>query len=182
MPQAAPQTTLGAQVPATSGPAAALIDLILETHHARARELLERMERLVPGVVAAAGSQDSRLPKVREALTALNDEMLAHMTREERVLFPLIKELEELPEVSEADTGALLSPVVCMKREHNFIDEILAELALLTDNFAPPDWASADHRTLLSDLAAFEADTREHVRKENDELFPMAMEMAPPVR
>ena len=52
-------------------------------------------------------------------------------------------------------------------REHGFIDELLAYLGQLTDGFQSPEWAGPVHRELLDELAAFAADTTEHVRKEN---------------
>jgi regulator of cell morphogenesis and NO signaling len=162
--------------------ASALIDLILETHHEFARATLARITAAAPGVVTAWQERDPRMPKVLEAIAGLEQEMLAHLQREERVLFPIVKEIEASPENSDAEVGAMLGPIICMKREHGFIDEMLAYLRTLTDDFKAPMNADAGYRQMLADLAAFEADTVEHVRKENEILFPKAMEMAPPVR
>jgi regulator of cell morphogenesis and NO signaling len=163
------------------GAAGALIDTILATHHELARELAGRIGSLAPAVAAADAARDARLTEVAGTCALLEREMLSHLQREETVLFPVIRELEA-EGADEGDVGMLFSPIVCMKREHLGIDGLFAGLRSLTDGYTPPAWASADHRALLAALAAFEADTIEHVRKENDELFPMASDLVPAVR
>jgi regulator of cell morphogenesis and NO signaling len=163
------------------GPASILIDTILATHHELARDLSGRIGSLAPAVASADAGRDARLSEVATTCALLEREMLSHLQREETVLFPVIRELEANGG-DEGDVGLLFSPIVCMKREHSGIDELFARLRGLTDGYAPPGWASTEHRALLADLAAFEADTVEHVRKENDELFPMASDLVPPVR
>jgi regulator of cell morphogenesis and NO signaling len=172
----APVTTAG------PGPAARLIDTILATHHVLARELSGRIPALAAVVNAEAGQRDPRLAQVADTCDLLKREMLSHLEREEQVLFPLIRELEAEGGGDEGDFGLLFSPIVCMKREHRFIDDIFTELRTLTDGFTPPAGASDRHRALLADLDRFERDTFEHVHKENDELFPLANDLVPAVR
>jgi regulator of cell morphogenesis and NO signaling len=163
------------------GPAAALVDTILATHHELARELAGRLDTLAPAVAAAGLAGDARLAEVADTCALLAREMLSHLQREETVLFPVIRELEA-EGADEGDVGLLFSPIVCMKREHNSIDDLFARLRTLTDGYVAPAGASPDHRALLAVLGDFERDTIEHVRKENDELFPMASDLVPPVR
>ena len=92
------------------------------------------------------------------------------------------RDLEAQGGGDEGDFGLLFSPIVCMKREHRFIDDIFTELRTLTDGFTAPAWASERHRALLADLDRFERDTFEHVHRENDELFPLANDLVPAVR
>lgn len=162
-------------------PAAALIDTILATHHELARVLAARIGALAPTVATTGARLDGRLTEVADTCALLEREMLSHLQREETALFPVIRELEA-EGADEGDVGMLFSPIVCMKREHNGIDELFARLRYLTDGYQAPVWASDDHRDLLATLAAFETDTVEHVRKENDELFPMASDLVPPIR
>jgi regulator of cell morphogenesis and NO signaling len=179
MAEAATRTTTDpAALPA---PASALIDTILATHHVAARQLAGRIDTLAPVVAAAGAATDARLAEVATTCGLLAREMLSHLQREETVLFPVIRDLEA-GGADEGDVGLLFSPIVCMKREHNSIDGLFARLRALTDGYLAPAGASADHRALLAALLAFEEDTIEHVRKENDELFPMASDLVPPVR
>lgn len=162
--------------------AAALIDLILATHHAYARDVLARASALAPAVAARHGARDPRLAALAGAVQGLAAEMESHMRREEAMLFPILREVEADPEPDECEAAAMLGPLMCMKREHGFIDETLAGLRRLSDDYRPASWSDAEHRALLEALAGFEADTREHVRKEEDILFRRAMALIPPAR
>lgn len=159
-----------------------LIELILATHHAFANDAFGRIGELAPVVVARHGGRDSRLAQLLDDLTLLKDEMLMHMLREERVLFPVIRDIEASPDSGEAEVGAMLGPLVCMKREHGFIDEMFGKCRALTDGYTAPEFADDDYRELLSLIGSLDADTVEHVRKEERLLFARAMELAPPVR
>ena len=95
------------------------------------------------------------------------------------MLFPVLRQIAVSPEVSPVEMEIILPPIECMHREHDFIDELVEYLRQLTDDFQPPAWAVAEHRALLDELAAFATDTAEHVRKENEVLFPAALNLAP---
>lgn len=156
----------------------ALLDLILDTHHAYARDALPRMQERAVSIPTADLQRDERLAKVREAVDALSDEMLTHMHREETMLFPVLRQIAMSTGVCPVDMEIILPPIECMQREHGFIDELLDYLRQLTDDFQPPAWAVREHRELLDELAMFAADTTEHVRKENEILFPKALGLA----
>lgn len=156
----------------------ALLDLILDTHHVFARDVLLRVRECAEAIPPADLQRDERLPKVQEAVEALSDEMLSHMHREEAMLFPVLRRIAGSSDVDSVDMEIITPPIECMQREHGFIDELLAYLSQLTDGFQSPEWAGPVHRELLGELAAFAADTTEHVRKENEILFPKALSLA----
>ncbi len=160
-------------------PIPALLDLILDTHHVFARDALSRMVEYAAAIPLADLQRDERLPKVQEAVSGLSDEMLTHMHREESMLFPVLRHLAASTDLSAVDIEIILPPIECMQREHGFIDEMLDYLRQLTDGFQPPAWATPEHRGMLDELAAFFTDTTEHVRKENEILFPRALGLAP---
>ena len=170
--------TTGQPLPADL-PIPALLDLILDTHHVYARDVLPRMRESAAAIPAADFRRDERLTKVGEAIEALSDEMLTHLHREESMLFPVLRHIAASTDVSPVDMEIILPPIECMHREHDFIDELVEYLRQLTDDFQPPAWAVAEHRALLDELAAFATDTAEHVRKENEVLFPAALNLAP---
>lgn len=169
------------QPPAASLPIPELLDLILDTHHLFARDVLSRMLEFAAAIPPPDLQRDERLPKVQEAVSGLSDEMLSHMHREESMLFPVLRHIATSADVSQVDMEIILPPIECMQREHGFIDEMLGYLRLLTDDFQAPAWAAPEHRALLDELVQFDADTAEHVRKENEILFPMALDLAPTV-
>ena len=178
MPQKSAAASPAGQPPASELSIPALVDLILDTHHVFARDVLLRMRECAEALPPPDLQRDERLPKVQEAVKALCDEMHTHMHREEAMLFPVLRRIAASTDVDSADMEIITPPIECMQREHGFIDELLAYLGQLTDGFQSPGWAGPAHRELLDELAAFAADTAEHVRKENEILFPKALALA----
>lgn len=178
MPQQRVESSPSGQLPVAALPIPELLDLILDTHHVFARDALSRMLEFAAAIPLPDLQRDERLPKLREAVDALSDEMLSHMHREESMLFPVLRQIATSTDISLVDMEIILPPIECMQREHGFIDELLGYLRQLSDDFQPPAWAAPEHRALLDELAAFDADTTEHVRKENEVLFPKALALA----
>lgn len=154
-----------------------LADHIEQTHHAYLRAELPRLDRLTKKVAAAHGGRNPRLHEVRDIVLALAPELSSHMLKEERVLFPAVRQLESAGAVPVADGGVLAHPVRQMEQEHDRAGAALARLRELTDGFAPPAWACNTYRALLDALASLERDTHLHIHKENNVLFPRALEL-----
>ncbi len=167
------------ELPAAS-PGRALVERILATHHVEARRLLDQIAGTAAELSSALPPNDPANAIIHDC-ELLREEMLAHMAREEQVLFPLIIDLEHNG-ADEGDIGMLFSPIVCMKREHGFIDELLARLCAGANAAAVPGDAGDCVRRLVESLASFAAQTAEHVRIENDELFPLATALVPVAR
>jgi regulator of cell morphogenesis and NO signaling len=68
-------------------------------------------------------------------------------------------------------------PVFMMVQEHEGARLLLAELRQATNDFKPPVWACATFVAFYSGLRTFAASFEEHIRLENDVLFPRAIEM-----
>ncbi len=156
----------------------ALIDHIELSHHAYVRATLRRLDELTEQVCGEDGRGQPQLRDLREGFNVLAQEMVMHLLREERILFPIIREADA-GQLQPGELEAMLGPTACMTREHDMIDEILAYLRGVTEAYAPPAEIAAGYAQILAELAGFEADTREHVRKENEILFPRALALVP---
>jgi regulator of cell morphogenesis and NO signaling len=64
-----------------------------------------------------------------------------------------------------------------MEAEHDQAGSALERLRELTDNFTPPECACNTYRVLLDTLNHLERDLHMHIHKENNVLFPRALEM-----
>ena len=168
--------SLAAEPPVDAGAMslAALANHIERTHHAYVKAempvLVEQAER----VAAKHGGRDERLLRVAETVRALADEMLHHMAKEERVLFPLVRNLERHQQ-RPTHCNSIAHPIRQMEHEHEGAGGAVARLREWTDNFTPPADACNTHRALLGGLARFESDLHQHVHKENNILFPRAL-------
>jgi len=158
-----------------------LIEHIEQSHHAYVRATLRRLDELTEQVCGEDGRGQPALRDLREGFNVLAQEMVMHLLREERILFPIIREADA-GQLQPGELEALLGPTACMTREHDMIDEILAYLRGITDSCTPPAELAAGYAQILAELSGFEADTREHVRKENEILFPRALALVPTTR
>jgi regulator of cell morphogenesis and NO signaling len=68
--------------------------------------------------------------------------------------------------------SAVAGPVACMENDHAEAERTLVRLRELTADYTAPATASA----LLALLVEFDRDLREHMYKENEALFPRAIE------
>lgn len=153
---------------------AELVSHILETHHAYLRSELAPLGALVDKVVRAHGDAHPELAEIQQTFTAIEQELLDHMPKEELVLFPLCLELD-----AGAKTGpAIAAPIAVMVAEHAEVGGELARLRSLTSDYAVPEDACNSYRAMLDRLATLEADTHRHIHEENNILFPRALELA----
>lgn len=153
--------------------ASALADHIETTHHAMLKRELPRLAAMTARVAEVHGSRNAGLVQLRNVFEKFARELNSHMAKEERVLFPWIRVLE-----SGADAPAGVgNPVAQMIHEHDDAGEDLAKMRALTNDYTPPMDACGTWRATLDGLRQLEADMHQHVHKENNILFPRAMEI-----
>lgn len=152
-----------------------LADHIESTHHAYLRSELPRLDRITERVATVHGGSDPRLNEVRKTFVELANEMMNHLTKEEKVLFPLIRQIDGGEAASTSHCGSIADPIRQMGVEHNDAGGALETLRKLTDHYSPPSWACNTYRAMLDSLEALERDLHMHVHKEDNVLFPQAV-------
>jgi len=156
-----------------------LVAHILATHHGYVKQEVPRLKQLLVKVVAVHCAGHPELAAVQRTFAAVADELLAHMMKEEMVLFPYIEELEEAVDEGKrpphAPFGSISNPVRMMESEHESAGKALEEIRMLTSAYTPPESACFSYRTLYSALQTFESDLHQHVHLENNILFPRAI-------
>lgn len=165
------------EVRARNWASASLTDLcnhIEQTHHAYLKQELPRLEFLTTKVAARHGDHRPALREVHQVFATMKTEMDAHMMKEERVLFPLCRQLDLAEELPSMHCGSVGNPIEVMIREHEHAGNALAQIRALTDNYSCPPDACNTYRALFDSLAQLEHDLHEHVHKENNILFPKA--------
>ena len=104
------------------------------------------------------------------------------MMKEEQILFPMIRELDRAVDSGSFHCGGINNPIAVMEREHENAGQALQRLRKLTSDFAAPEGACNTFRAMLDGLETLEADTHEHIHKENNVLFVRALETEPASR
>lgn len=156
-----------------------LTDFIVNAHHAYVRSQTPRLLAFGEKVVRSHGQKWSEVQKIHALVQILTDELLAHMEKEERVLFPYIKQLAAgwpyATEKPHAPFGSVQNPVRMMEMEHETAGEILRDIRALSNDHTPPAGACNTFRVWYALLREFEEDLHLHVHLENNILFPRAI-------
>ena len=165
--------SLGAATPEPPAGVGALIDHILETHHTFEAAELTRLAPLAEKVVRVHGSARPELPRVGQLLRELAQDLIPHMCKEERVLFPAMRALEA-GEPMNSCFGSIDNPLRVMLAEHDRVAELLRELERVSMRYTPPANACGTYQALYQGLAELQADVHRHMYLENELLFPRA--------
>jgi regulator of cell morphogenesis and NO signaling len=161
---------------------ASLIAHIQTRFHQPLRAELPRLEAMLAKVVDRHGDRlpDTLLP-LQRTFEQVAIELIAHMGKEDAVLFPAILAAEVVTQKgADADDAWrwITQPIHAMEADHAFVGAALKSMRELTDDYTPPADACPTFRGLYHGLAEFERDMHVHVHLENNILFPRAARLA----
>jgi len=171
------QTAAPAGVDWATAPLSQLADHIEQTHHAYLKAELPRLNMLTEKVARVHGGRHQELVNLRHIFVGLKAEMEMHMMKEERILFPMCRDMEQSSGPVSFHCGSVSNPIAVMVREHEDAGDALAQMRQLTAGYTPPADACNTYRVMLAALAELEQDMHTHVHKENNILFPRAAAM-----
>lgn len=143
-------------------PLAALVDHIVDKHHAYARLALSEIPPLFDGVLCRHAYRHPHLRELAVIYEGLSAELTAYMRQQERVVFPHAR-----------TTRALPSPhhIALMRHAHDTALALLRRMRELTGGYRAPTDA-VDVQELYAGLEALERDLREHILLESEVLLP----------
>lgn len=155
-----------------------LADYIYNEHHQYWYDEQPILSDLVSKVVGHHGKAHPFLAKLNELYTTLRHELNAHFLKEEKVLFPHIKQLVKAKDLSatpvEFNLENIDEPLQMMEADHEAAGEILRELRALTNDYTLPSDACNSFGLMYHKLKSLEEDLHQHIHLENNILFPKA--------
>jgi len=157
-----------------------LVDHLMERHHAPLKHELPRLHELIAKVINAHPRHNAMLADLQRNFEPLKHDLDGHLTKEETVLFPLIRRMDAFLHRRAAkpeQIDALHSNLGQMEYEHEAAGLTLGKMREITCNYALPDDACVAFRALYDGLKTLEADLHEHVHLENNILFPQTVEL-----
>ena len=159
----------------------ALVRFIVETHHVFTLRAIVSLPPLATQVRTVHAGELPESQRVEALAYRLAGDLAPHMQKEEQILFPFIESLEGALETGAGPAGSCFgsvrNPIRMMMREHDAAEAILKALRAVTRDYALPADASESFAGLYSGLQELEADLTEHIRLENDVLFPRALRL-----
>jgi len=164
-----------------SWPSDLLIDYIEKTHHRYVEEKSTVLVAFLDKLCKVHGHNHPELFAIKELFDGCAGELAQHMKKEELILFPFIKKLENAIRTGQAieqpHFGTVENPIAMMKHEHENEGDRFVKIAELTNNYTPPTDACNTYKVTFSMLQEFEQDLHKHIHLENNILFPKAIEM-----
>jgi regulator of cell morphogenesis and NO signaling len=158
-----------------------LADFIVNTHHSYVSRTLPDICAYSEKVTRVHSGRHPGLVQVNELVKNINEELFLHMTKEEKILFPYIKELVAAKNSSSVLTpshfGTVQNPVRMMEAEHETVGKSLAEIRELTGNYTLPEDACSSFSVFYRLMEEFESDLHLHIHLENNILFPKAVQL-----
>jgi regulator of cell morphogenesis and NO signaling len=156
-----------------------LADYIVNTHHSYVKKALGEIRQYAAKVAQVHGHLHPELLTIHLLVDKIHAELLAHMEKEEKLLFPFIKELVATSEAGKpshaANFGTVQNPITVMEIEHEMVGKFLSDIRTLSKNYKLPEDACASYSLLYRMLDEFENDLHIHVHLENNILFPKAL-------
>ncbi|WP_066834788.1 iron-sulfur cluster repair di-iron protein [Rufibacter ruber] len=178
---ALPDTSAVAETDFASWDPSFLADYIVNIHHKYVREAIPALYEYTNKIARVHGSRHPELVQVANHFVNVANELESHMPKEERVLFPYIKQLNEAKQkgakLAPAAFGSIQNPINMMEMEHEAAGGELEAIRTLTNDFTLPEDACATYRVAFAKLQEFEKDLHRHIHLENNILFPKALEL-----
>lgn len=144
---------------------ALLIDYIIQVHHSYVKESIPKLIALLDKTCRAHGEEHPELMKIRKNFNTLAQELLEHLEKEEKILFPEIKHsgLEK-----QSPLQIVLDDV---DEEHRAAGEIIKSIRQLASNYIVPADACTTYTLAYKKLEEFERDLMQHIHLENNVLL-----------
>ncbi|HCM76012.1 MAG TPA: iron-sulfur cluster repair di-iron protein [Cytophagales bacterium] len=143
-----------------------LVDYILDQHHTYVKEAIPLLNELLDKVCDVHGKAYPELAEVRKSFSILSDELNEHMLKEERILFPAIKKMEQ-----QEQPFLLDGPLEVMMDEHEAAGNLIKQIRSYTSNYTLPNDVCTTYRMTYQKLEAFDNDLMHHIHLENNILF-----------
>jgi regulator of cell morphogenesis and NO signaling len=158
-----------------------LSDYIINTHHRYVRENTRFILEMAQKVARVHGDRHPELITVAQLFERIGNDLTLHMVKEEKLLFPFIKELAQVYNsgalLPSANFGKISEPIQVMDSEHEQVGGDFETIRTITNNYQLPADACSSYTILFKKLEEYENDLHRHVHLESNILFPKAIKL-----
>jgi regulator of cell morphogenesis and NO signaling len=158
-----------------------LVEYIVNTHHQYVRGMLPTISAHAAKVASVHGDHHPEVRDIAGVWQQVAMELDSHMMKEERILFPYIKQLDAADRgdgpVFAGGFGTVRNPIDMMEQEHDSVGLAFDHMRRLAKDFTPPADACTTFQLFYRELDEFERDLHMHIHLENNVLHPRAIAM-----
>lgn len=155
-----------------------LINFIVHHHHRYVRGRIPVIKELLNQVCEVHGARSPFLFSIRQAFESLSKELLNHLPKEEKIVFPSILQMYKPKDVT-SDLyfikNYLSEPLNIVEEEHVHAGELIHSIRFHSDNYTPPSNACPTLKMTYAMLHQFDDNLIQHIHIENNILYPKAM-------
>jgi regulator of cell morphogenesis and NO signaling len=156
-------------------------DEVVRRHHDCERVLVASLRAQSAGMSGAGLDLEAGLAAAQTAFEALAVQLVAHLDKEEHILFAAV---ESLVQAAHAGTprpplpfATLLHPIRVMEADHERITGAMDDLNVLVRALSPPPALAGRWIAWRRDVERLGDDLAAHVRLENEVLFPRTLDL-----
>ena len=158
-----------------------LSEYIVNVHHGYIRKNLPDLTAYAQKVMEVHGERHPELIAINNLVKELGLDILAHMAKEEKRFFPLVKTIvdnsKEHSSPKTLSSTELQNFITHHESEHLLVGNEMNDIRKLTNNYTLPEDACASYTLLYRMLDEFEEDLDLHIHLENNILFPKAVKL-----
>ncbi|ERM82748.1 hypothetical protein P872_04320 [Rhodonellum psychrophilum GCM71 = DSM 17998] len=155
-----------------------LIDHILNHHHRYVENTIPALKIYLDKLEKVHGEKHPELSEIRKEFYSAANALTAHMKKEELVLFPYVKAMEDSKAkgfpLSKPHFGHIDHPIQMMESEHETEGDRFKNISALSNGYTPPADGCQTYKVTFALLEEFELDLHTHIHLENNILFPKA--------
>ncbi|MEP6749636.1 MAG: hemerythrin domain-containing protein [Bacteroidota bacterium] len=156
-----------------------LTDYIAVTHHNNIKREVTFIYDLAQEVVSQHGEKYPELLKLNEIVFLFFHDLLNHLMKKNKILFPNIKEIFNISCSRDISTytnfGLLSGTITLMQKEYLAVAKYLGQIHAYTDGYRLPAGVCDAYRHLFESMKELENNLTLHVYLENKVLFPNAV-------
>jgi regulator of cell morphogenesis and NO signaling len=157
-----------------------LSNYIVDKHHSYVKKTLQSLENNLYAP-AEIKNDSPNFTSLRNQFDLLKVDLKNHSSKEENILFPYIKYLEECKKSDDkpktTSFGNISNPINVLESEHKTVRDILTKIKELTQNYSLLEKLSAVQKSVYTKFKEFELDLHIHIHLEDNLLFPKAIEL-----
>ncbi len=156
-----------------------LADYIEKTHHRYIVRTVPAINQYLDKLCEVHGENHPELFPIAAEFAKAANNLAAHMVKEEKLLFPVIRQMVEAKSNGETlakpEFGTVENPIAVMMQEHDAEGERFRTIAGFSNNYTTPADGCRTYQVAFETLKEFESDLHKHIHLENNILFPKAV-------
>ncbi len=162
-----------------SWPLDLLADYIEKTHHRYVEDKSPELIAYLEKTCDVHGDNHTELYEIKELVQQTVGNLTQHMKKEELILFPFIRKMENAKRKGEVlqkpNFGSIKNPINEMESEHSAEGDRFRDIERLSNNYTPPEDACNTYIVTFAMLKEFQDDLHLHIHLENNILFPKSI-------